>query len=304
MQFITKNQTQLSILILVALTGITLFVFNKTLNSNIETRYAGYTIDENQNVYDNLASIPDFSIFLDNSTRTNLDTVLKNEQNLLVFAATNESFSTISPEDMTKLQSPELLHKLRKIVSLHIIKLPPEQDLNKLKELTTLEGQVIRISSVDTISTVRDSVGNSFEFDNAIYKSSNGYFIKLENVLLPTNISFVNGIQIEADNDIVKNVKLFAGEEKLSDLQDNLLKSDNITYLFTESIVPESDIEDFILVGKFSTFQLAGMPSVLTANGKTLAISVDGPILKVGELEINSSYQNIESKNGFIHFAQ
>ncbi len=304
MKFITKNQTLLSIILLVALAGITFFVFNKTVNSNIETRYAGYSIDESKSIYDNLSTIPDFSIFLDNATRTNLDNTLKNGENLLVFATTNESFSGISPEDTTKLQTPELLHKLRKIISLHIVKLTPSQDLNKLRELTTLEGQVIRISSTDAGSTVRDSVGNSFEFDNSIYKSSNGYFIKLDNVLLPTNITFVNSVQIEADNEIVKNVKLFAGEEKLTDAQDNLLKSDNITYLFTESVVPESVIEDFIIVGKFSTFQLAGMPSVVTASGKTLVISAEGSTLKIGDLVIFENYQNIESKNGFIHFAQ
>ncbi len=286
------------------LVGITVFALNKTLNSNIVTTYSGYTIDESKSVYDNLANIPDFSIFLDNASRTNLDTIIKNESNTLVFVATNEGFSTISAEDTAKLRTPEFLHKLKKIIGLHIVKLNPSQDLNKLKELTTIEGQVLRITETDGKKTIRDSVGNTFEYNNSIYKSSNGYFIKIDTILLPTNISLVNGVQIEADNEIVKNVKLFAGEEKLTDAQDNLLKSDNITFLFVESINPETVIEDHILVGKFSTFQLPNLTTVVTANGKTLPVTVEGESIKIGNFTISDTYQNIESKNGFIHFAQ
>ncbi len=302
MQF-RKNHITITFIILLILGGITIYFVNKTLNSNIVTQYKGFTIDEKKSTYENLSSIPEFSLFLDSVARTRMDFLLKTEPEILTLAVVNEGFASISPEQTAKLQTPEQLHKLEKIVQLHFVRMTGV-DLNKLGDLTTIGGQKIRVTSQDGTYSIRDSVGNTFKFDKSVYKTANGYFVKLDQILLPTNVSFANGVQIELDETIVENVDLFAGKEKWTDEQDAKLKSDNITYLFSEEIAEGKTIEDYILVGKYSVFQIANFTEVRSATGLTLPVTVSENEIKIGDLTVVPVLNNIESKNGFIHFVR
>jgi uncharacterized surface protein with fasciclin (FAS1) repeats len=302
MKIISDNKITISLLLLLLVVGITVFTVNNTLNAHVENKYQSYIIDGDKTIYENLESIPEFSIFLSDAARTGNDSILKDSnKNLIVFAPNNEGYFNIDSFSRSKLEELPSLHKLDKIIDMHIVEGSSLSFLNKNSEVTTINGQKLRVVIEGDKTLIRDSVGNSFEIEKAFYQSANGYFIKVSQVLLPFSISFVNGVQIESDDDIKENVETFAGVEKLSDSQKSLLGRDNITFVYQPSLTHESHIEDNILEGSYNSFQLESVSSVKTIEGKVLDVTKSDEGIKVGEILISNTDRNLESKNGFIH---
>lgn len=302
MKIFGLNKNLLSILLLLALVCITVFTINNTLTIETESRYNGYTLDENQTILENLTNIPEFSIFLSDIARTNNSSILNDKtRKLVVFAPSNEAYSNISTDQKAKLELVENLHLLSKIMTNHIAETDNLSLFNTSSEVPTLNGQSLRIAFGDDAVTVRDSVGNLVQTDMILYKSSNGYFVKVDQVLLPFNISYVNGVQVETNEDISENTKRIYGNNIFSEDQLKKLKGDNITFLYSNAIKQETNIEDYILQGRYNSFQLSGGTSVKTVSGTDLAVVSTSDQLQVGEYIIDTQSSNIESSNGFIH---
>ncbi len=302
MKILGINKNLLSILLLLTLVCITVFTINNTLSVEVESKYDSYALDENQTLLENLTNIPEFSIFLSDISRTENSSILNDtERKLVVFAPSNEAYSNISADQKAKLELVENLHLFSKIMTNHIAETDNLSLFNTSSEVVTLNGQSLRITFNDDSATVRDSVGNLVSSDMVLYRSSNGYFVKVDQVLLPFNIAYLNGVQVEPDEDIAENTKRAFGESTFSEDQLKKLEGENITFLYSAAITQETNIEDYILQGRYNSFQLSAPPSVKTISGTDLAIVSTSDQLQVGEHIIDTQSSNIESSNGFIH---
>jgi uncharacterized surface protein with fasciclin (FAS1) repeats len=302
MKVFQNHKILISILLLLLVVSITLFTINDTLTANVEHKYQSYTLDQNKTIFENLESIPEFSIFLSDALRTGIDLKLKDDsKTFVILLPNNEAYGNIDATNRAKLEDPIAMHKLEKIVSMHVFEVTNLSSFSTATEVRSINGQTIRMSLEDGETMIRDAVGNSFIFEKIFYPSSNGYFAKVTQVLLPFNISDVNGVQLEDDENIKENVENFAGADKFSEDQEKELEKDNVTFLYSSELTQESNIKDNIIQGIYNTYQLSTLDSVKTLSGIDLKITVDEDSINVGEITLDRDNSNLESKNGFIH---
>jgi uncharacterized surface protein with fasciclin (FAS1) repeats len=302
MKVFENHKITISMLLLLVVLSITVFSVSATLTSHVETKYQSYTINKNASIFENLESIPEFSIFLSDSVRTGIDTILKDtSKNLVALIPNNEAYANINSDSRMKLEEPSSLHKLEKIIEMHVFEISNLTSFTTASEVRSINGQTIRFSVENGITMMRDAVGNVFEFDKTFYEGNNGYFAKVTQVLLPFNVSDMNGAQIEVDENIKENIEVSVGADKFNEEQDKELENDNITFLYNAELNTESNIKDYIITGSYNTYQLELVESVKTLSGLDLKVTKNESQITVGDIVLDRNNSNLESKNGFIH---
>ena len=273
-----------------------------------------------KNIVEIAASNDDFSILVEAVTRVDLGDALSGENDLTVFAPTNDAFIALLGElGATSLDDIDD-ETLKSVLLYHVVegKVCSNELTNGLR-VNTLNGASF-VVDLDNLS-LNDANGRSSGLVTSLLnlQATNGVIHVIDQVILPP-LSSIAGIAAADDNfsilvealdrvDLVATLDeggpytVFAptndafidlldelGATSLDDIDDETLKA-VLLYHVVEGRVYSNNLEDGLEVptvgGGMFTFDLSGTPAIIDARGRTA--------------ELNTDNLDIQANNGVIH---
>ncbi|CAN5700835.1 hypothetical protein BH11PSE1_BH11PSE1_28000 [soil metagenome] len=122
-----------------------------------------------------------FTTFLKAAEATNLTGLLKNNQNLTVFAPTDAAFAALPAGELEKLMLPENKAQLQKVLIYHVInaKVPSEAFKGATRKAATVAGPSVELEGGATLKV------NDADIVQADVMATNGIIHVVDKVLMP-----------------------------------------------------------------------------------------------------------------------
>ncbi|WP_340647128.1 fasciclin domain-containing protein [Phenylobacterium sp.] len=122
-----------------------------------------------------------FTTFLKAAEATNLTGLLKNTQDLTVFAPTDAAFAALPADELEKLMLPENKAQLQKVLIYHVInaKVPSEAFKGATRKAATVAGPSVELEGGATLKV------NDADIVQADVMATNGIIHVVDKVLLP-----------------------------------------------------------------------------------------------------------------------
>jgi len=151
-----------------------------------------------------------FSIFLKAVSAVNLTSVLKNNQNLTVFAPTDAAFAALPAGELDKLMLPENGPLLQKVLTYHVI--------NAKVDSSKIKGAKGEVNSVEGSPLMLDGSGETPMVDGANIvqadvMATNGVLHVVDKVLLPKDIPDLQATSAPAATDSGAIMNVSANEQ-------------------------------------------------------------------------------------------
>ena len=142
---------------------------------------AAVAADDQMDIVDTAVSADDFETLAAALTAADLLETLKGEGPFTVFAPTDAAFAKLPAGTVEELLQPENLDRLTAILKYHVVSgAVSAEEVMKLKELETANGQSIDISASEGNVTVDDAT-----IISADIQASNGVIHAIDTVILP-----------------------------------------------------------------------------------------------------------------------
>jgi uncharacterized surface protein with fasciclin (FAS1) repeats len=151
-----------------------------------EQTIGGIKIDKNKDLIENAVMIPDLSTLVSAVSAGQITDVLKGAGPFTVFAPENTAFNKLPEGTLTNLLKPESKTQLNNILTYHVVPgVWMSSNLVNDQELTTVQGQKLKVKKADSNVMVMDDMGGTVTVKNADIMAKNGIAHVIDGVLMP-----------------------------------------------------------------------------------------------------------------------
>lgn len=176
------------IAVLVIASAAVVYVLNKGTEDNTNIVETTLRIQKKKNVSDTVSTTSSFSSLTKALKAADLYETLKTTGPFTIFAPNDTAFGKLAAGKVDELFMPVNKPSLANILKYHVvIGTVIAKDMTDGKELTTLQGEIIKISLRDGSIMLTDAKGGVSKILKADIDATNGVIHRIDTVLMPAN---------------------------------------------------------------------------------------------------------------------